>query len=105
MAYNETPTKGFVMSTETITNASPSKKSFLTRLAENVAAQKNAKESDETVTHLPDEAAAKRALKVAGVTIVGLAAVGTAAVVIAKTVLKNMETDIEEETEETGSED
>jgi len=104
MPYNETPTKGFVMSTETTTNASDSKKSFLTRLAENVAAKKNATETDENVTHLPDEAAAKRALKAAGVAIVGLAALGTAAVVITKTVLKS-QTENEEESEETTSED
>lgn len=104
MLYNETPTKGFVMSTETNTNASDSKKSFITRLAENVAAKKNANESDETVTHQPDEAAAKRALKLVGATAVGLAALGTAAYVIVKTVL-NEETDAEDETEENDSED
>ena len=98
------------MSTETNTktNASDSKKkSFLTRLAENVAAKKNANETDENVTHLPDEAAAKRALKVAGAALVGVAALGTAAIVIGKTVLKNMDSSDEDETEveENDSED
>lgn len=94
------------MSTETNTNASDSKKkSFLTRLAENVAAKKNANETDENVTHLPNEAAAKRALKVAGAALVGVAALGTAAIVIGKTVLKNMDSVDDEETEENDSED
>jgi len=94
------------MSAETTTNASDSKKkSFLTRLAENVAAKKNANETDENVIHLPDEAAAKRALKTVGAVLVGATAFGTAAYVIAKTVLKNMDSVDEDETEENDSED
>jgi negative regulator of sigma E activity len=92
------------MSTETPTNDSASKKSFFTRVAEDVAAKKAAKESGETIVPTPEEVAAKRLLKRAGLALVGTAAAVTAVIVLVNR-MSNEETDTEEESEETTSED
>lgn len=92
------------MSTETNTNASPSKKSFMTRVMENVEAKKAAKESGETTAPTPEEIRAKRFLKGMALVVAGTAAVTTALVVISKN-MSSEAPENEEETEENDSED
>lgn len=92
------------MSVENETNATPSKKSFMSRVMEDVAAKKAAKESGETIVPTPEEVAAKRLLKRVGLVLVGTAAAAATAIVVLNH-LKTEETDNEDEAEETDSED
>jgi hypothetical protein len=92
------------MSTETNTNDSASKKSFMTRVMEDVAAKKAAKESGETIAPTPEEIRAKRFLKGMVLVVAGTAAAAAAVIVIAKN-MNTEETETEEESEETTSED
>lgn len=88
------------MSTETDTTAS--KKSFMTRVMEDVAAKKAAKESGETIAPTPEEIRAKRFLKGMGVVVAGTIATCAALIVISN----RMSTEApENETEETVTED
>lgn len=93
------------MSTETNTNDSAaSKKSFMTRVMEDVAAKKAAKESGETIVPTSEEVRAKRALRKFGLVLAGSVA-ATAATIVILNRMSNEETDTEQETEETTSED
>jgi hypothetical protein len=93
------------MSTETITtDSATSKTSFMTRVMENVAAKKAAKESGETIVPTSEETRAKRILIGAGLAFVGSIAALTATYVILNQT-DSEETDTETESEETTSED
>jgi len=92
------------MSAETNTNDTAPKKSFMTRVMEDVAAKKAAKESGETIVPTSEEVRAKRALKKFGLVLAGTVVATTAAIVILNRI-NNEETDTETESEETTSED
>jgi len=92
------------MSADNVTNIKPPKKSFMTKVMEDVEAKKAAKESGETIVPTPEEVAAKRLLKRVGLALVGTAA-AVAATIVVLNHLKSEETDNEGETEETNSED